>query len=160
MLCGRLTPGEACSGKALVEMAVSLCNPQKMAFCTKKAVGFEAGPEQGQPQGRGSGPRRAAWARHQRLAGSHAVCPPQQTFLVCLPNAKHSENASNTNAGFVGDGSDYTPGTGGSSPMAGFAGEHPADRTRTRDHVHCKVCFNPRLALQNPCCLAWVVESK
>ncbi|KAM9625236.1 uncharacterized protein ACIBXB_018809 [Morphnus guianensis] len=83
-----------------------------------------------------------------------------QTFLVSLPNAKHSENAPNTNACLVGDGSDYTQGTGGSSPMQGFAGKHPTGCTRPRDHVHCKVCFNPRLSLQKPRCLAWLVESK
>lgn len=36
---------------------------------------------------------------------------------------------------------------GGSRPTHGFAGKHPADRTRAPDHVHCKVCFNPRLSL-------------
>lgn len=77
--------------------------------------------------------------------GSHAA--PQQTFLVWLPNAKHSENAPNTNACLVRDGSDYTQGTGGSRPTHGFAGKHPADRARAPDHVHCKVCFNPRLSL-------------
>lgn len=131
-----------------------------MPFCTRQSVGFDAGPKQGQPWRRGSGPQNAARVRHQHLAGSEAVCPPQQTFLVSLPNAKHSENAPNTNACLVGDGSDYTQGTGGSSPMQDFAGKHPAECTRPRDHVHCKVCFNPRLSLQKPHCLAWLVENK
>lgn len=160
MLRGRPILSGACSGKVLVETVVSLFTEKTLPFCTRKAAGFEAGPEQGQPWRRGSGTRKAARARHQSLAGSHAVCPPQQTFLVCLPNAKHSENAPNTNACLVGDGSDYTQGTGESSPTHGFAGKRPADCTRTRDHVHCKVCFNPALSPQKPRCLAWLVESK
>lgn len=153
MLRGRSIPMGMCSGTVLVDTVVSLFT-EKMPFCTRKAAGFEVGPEQGQPGKRGSGPQNAAQARHQRLAGSQAVCPLQQTFLVCLPNAKHSENALNTNACLVGDGSDYTQGTGGSSPTHGFAGKYPADGTRTRDHVHCEVCFNPRLSPQKPHCLA------
>lgn len=65
----------------------------------------------------------------QRLAGSQAARPPQQTFLVCFPNAKHSENALNTNAGPVGDGSDYSRAQGGAAPRKALL-EHTLQTTQ------------------------------
>lgn len=68
MLCGRPVPEGVGRNHGFSSLK------KRLFFCTRKAAGFEVGPEQGQPWG--SGPRNAARARDQRLAGSQAVCPP------------------------------------------------------------------------------------